>query len=403
MLSAESLGTLLLSLATGFPDRAKNMVQTSDELTEDERQLLWQPLVSSEDPAVQVRRLGDAVRSAGKWDFFANECYRTAFYLGDGLDDLRQDELFAYFRSNRAGRVLDKWVHYFPIYSRHFAPYRGRPIRILEIGIYRGGSLDMWQWYFGPQVTLVGIDIDESAKAASDPRHAVEIGDQTDAEFLRRVSETHGPFDIIIDDGGHEMRQQIVTAETLFPLLADGGVFLVEDCHTSYWDSHHGGRGREGTFIEWAKERIDDVNGYHQPGDVDRLWTDQVAAIHCYDSVVVFDKKTRFAPFAEQVGHAEFLMYPRSTSQMMAELVATRDSAISERDAFAAAMAQNRGDLEDEIRALRAEITALRPENARLSLRLRQARDDLDATRQALRSLRRTGGDRLRRLVGRDR
>jgi Methyltransferase domain len=402
MLSAESLGTLLLSLATGFPDRAKHMVQTSEELTEEERQLLWQPLVSSDEPAVQARRLGDAVRSAGKWDFFANECYRTAFYLGDGLDELRQDELFAYFRSNRAGRVLDKWVHYFPIYSRHFAPYRGRPVRILEIGIYRGGSLDMWQWYFGDQVTLVGIDIDDSARAASDPRHAVEIGDQTDAEFLRQVSERHGPFDIVIDDGGHEMRQQIVTAETLFPLLADGGVFLIEDCHTSYWESHNGGRGREGTFIEWTKNRIDDVNGYHQAGDVDRLWTDQVAGIHYYDSVVVLDKKTRFAPFAEQVGHAEFLMYPRSVAQMMAELVATRDSAITERDAYAATLAQNRGDLEDEIRALRAELAGLRPENARLSLRLRQAREDLDLTRESLRSLRRSGRDRLRRLVGRD-
>ena len=164
-----------------------------------------------------------------------------------------------------------------------------------------------------------------------------------------------------------------------------------------------GGRGREGTFIEWTKERVDDVNGYHQAGDVDRLWTDQVAGIHCYDSVVVLDKKTRFAPFAEQVGHAEFLMYPRSVAQMMAELVATRDSAITERDAFAAALAQNRGDLDDEIRTLRAELAGLRPENARLSLRLRQAREDLDSTREALRGLRRTSGERLRRLVGRDR
>jgi hypothetical protein len=401
MLSAESLGTLLLSLATGFPDRAKNIVQTSDELTDDERRLLWEPLVSSDAPAVQARRLGDAVRSAGKWDFFANECYRTAFYLGDGLAELREDELFGYFRSNRAGRVLDKWVHYFPIYSRHFAPYRGRPVRILEIGIYRGGSLDMWHWYFGPQVTLVGVDIDEAARAATDPRHAVEIGDQTDPEFLRSVAERHGPFDIIIDDGGHEMRQQIVTAETLFPLLADGGVFLVEDCHTSYWESHHGGRGREGTFIEWTKDRIDDVNGYHQATEVDRLWTDQVAGIHYYDSVVVIDKKSQFAPFAEQVGHAEFLMYPRSVSQVMTELVATRDAAINERDAAAAALEKNRGDLEDEIRALRAELASMRPQNARLGLRLKQAREDLDATRQSLRSLRRDGGERLRHIVRR--
>ena len=184
-------------------------------------------------------------------------------------------------------------------------------------------------------MTLVGVDIDEDAKAASDPRHVVEIGDQTDVDFLRRVAEEHGPFDIIIDDGGHEMQQQIVTTETLFPLLADGGVFLVEDTHTSYWDSYDGGRNRAGTFMEWAKNRLDDVNGFHQPGPVDPVWTGQLDGVHVYDSVVVFDKKTRFAPFAEQVGHAEFLMYPRSAAGMFAELLATRDAARNERDAAA--------------------------------------------------------------------
>lgn len=402
MFSAESLGSLLLSLATGFPDRAKNLVQTSEELTDEERGLFWAPLSSSDDPAVQARRLGDAVRSAGKWDFFANECYRTAFYLGDGLAELRENELFGYFRANRAGRVLDKWIHYFPIYSRHFAPYRHRPIKVLEIGIYRGGSLDMWHWYFGPEATLVGIDIDEAAKAATDPRHVVEIGDQTDADFLRRVAEQHGPFDIIIDDGGHEMQQQIVTAETLFPLLNEGGVYLVEDCHTSYWESHHGGRGRSGTFIEWSKERIDDVNGYHQASDIDRLWTDQVEGVHHYDSVVVFDKKRRFAPFAEQVGHAEFLMYPRSVAQMMTELVATRDAAINERDAARAAANQNLDERHEEIRLLRAELAALRPDNAKLQLRLRQSRTDLDTTRESLRHLRRDGRARLAGLLRRN-
>jgi hypothetical protein len=394
MLSAESLGTLLLALATRNPDRAKNLVQTSKELSDEERSLLFAPLVASDDPAVQVRAIGDAVRAAGQWDFFANECYRTAFYLGDGLDELRKDELFAYFRSNRAGRVLDKWVHYFPIYSRHLAPYRGRPVRVLEIGIYQGGSLDMWRWYLGEQATFVGIDIDPRAREATDPRHVVEIGDQTDAEFLRRVAEEHGPFDIIIDDGGHEMRQQIVTAETLFPQLADGGLFLVEDCHTSYWDSHDGGLKREGTFMEWVKDRVDDVNGYHRSGDVDRLWTDHVAGIHCYDSVVVLDKKARFAPFAEQAGHAEFLMYPRSVAQVMTELVATRDAALAERDAARAANSE-RGDRDEEIRALRAELAALRPSNARLSFGLKQTRAELETTRRSLRDLRRSGRARL--------
>lgn len=400
MFSAESLGILLLSLATGFPDRAKNMVQTSEELTDEERKLLWQPLASSDVPAEQARGLGDAIRHGGTNDFFANECYRAAFYLGDGMARLREDPLFGYFSSHRAGRVLDKWVHYFPIYSRHFAPYRGRPVRVLEIGIYRGGSLDMWQWYFGPQVTLVGIDIDPDARAATDPRHVVEIGDQTDPDFLRRVAERHGPFDIIIDDGGHEMQQQIVTAETLFPLLADGGVFLVEDCHTSYWDSYEGGRNRPGTFMEWAKQRLDDVNGFHQPEAVDPVWTGQLDSVHVYDSVVVFDKRTRFAPFAEQVGHAEFLMYPRSAAGMFSELLATRDAARNERDQLRESVAVQDDARDDELRLLRAELAQLRPSSARLDTRLHQLQEELDGARAALRRLRRGGVFRRRGSAG---
>jgi hypothetical protein len=395
MFTAESLGTLLLALSTGFPDRAKNMVLTSEELSEDERKLLWEPLTTTDDPAAQARGLGDAIRQGGTNDFFANECYRAAFYLGPGVAELRNDPLFTYFSAHRAGRVLDKWAHYFPIYSRHFAPYRGRPVRILEIGIYRGGSLDMWQWYFGDQVTLVGIDIDEDARAASDPRHVVEIGDQTDADFLRRVAEDHGPFDIIIDDGGHEMQQQIVTAETLFPLLADGGVFLVEDCHTSYWESYEGGRNRPGTFMEWAKQRLDDVNGFHQPSPVDPVWTGQLDGVHVYDSVVVFDKKTRFAPFAEQVGHAEYLMYPRSAAGMFSELLATRDAARNERDGLRAQLAEQDESRDEELRLLRAEVASLRPSNAALGSRLNQLKGELDNTRNALRRLRRGTGPSL--------
>ncbi|TFV87770.1 class I SAM-dependent methyltransferase [Blastococcus sp. CT_GayMR16] len=400
MFSAESLGTLLLSLATGFPDRAKNMVLTSEELTEDERKLLWEPLTTTDVPAAQARGLGDAIRQGGTNDFFANECYRAAFYLGDGITQLREDPLFGYFSSHRAGRVLDKWVHYFPVYSRHFAPFRGRPVRILEIGIYRGGSLDMWQWYFGSQVTLVGVDIDEDARAASDPRHVVEIGDQTDADFLRRVAGQHGPFDIIIDDGGHEMQQQIVTTETLFPLLADGGVFLVEDTHTSYWESYEGGRNRAGTFMEWAKNRLDDVNGFHQPGEVDPVWTGQLDSVHVYDSIVVLDKKTRFAPFAEQVGHAEFLMYPRSAAGMFSELLATRDAARNERDQLRATSAAEDDARDEELRLLRAELASLRPSAAALNTRLNQLKGELDNARSSLRQLRRGDGTSVWRRRG---
>jgi hypothetical protein len=153
--------------------------------------------------------------------------------------------------------------------------------------------------------------------------------------------------------------------------------------------------------MEWAKNRLDDVNGFHQPGPVDPVWTGQLDSVHVYDSVVVFDKKTRFAPFAEQVGHAEFLMYPRSAAGMFSELLATRDAARNERDKLREAVLAQDAAREDEVRLLRAEVASLQPSNAALTTRLTQLKGELDNARTSLRNLRRGDGtSRWRRRGG---
>jgi hypothetical protein len=396
MLSEDTLKAVLLAVSAKSEDDLERTLEKSEDLTPEEGELVRAALATATEPAARARALGDALRGAGTIDFLSNECYRAAFYLGDGLSDLRTDPLFGFFSTKRTGRILDKWIHYFPIYSEHFSAYRGTKVRILEIGVYRGGSLDMWRWFFGPDAVIVGVDIDERAREVSAPDHVVEIGDQTDPDFLRSLSEKYGPFDIVIDDGGHEMRQQIVTAETLFPLIADGGVLLTEDCHTSYWAAYQGGTGMPGTFIEWCKAKVDDVNAYHQARAVDPVWTDSLASLAFYDSVVVLKKKRRFAPFAEQVGHAEFLMLPRSTAQQFTELRASRDSAVAERDAVRAQDHGDRAAMEEELRQLRAELAGIRPSAALLNARLDQARADLDATRTMVRELRRAAASRVR-------
>ena len=55
--------------------------------------------------------------------------------------------------------MIHKWLHYFPIYETHLEPYRGRDVRLLEIGVSHGGSLQMWQDYFGSGSTIVGVDV----------------------------------------------------------------------------------------------------------------------------------------------------------------------------------------------------------------------------------------------------
>jgi hypothetical protein len=330
VLSRSSLTSILYSIATGYTDRAVELLTTSDEISDDERELLTRPVVADDDCTAQARGLGDALRSLGAERHLSNECYRVAFYAGDDWKALSSNPLYAFFVANRGGNPLDKWVHYFEIYDRHLASYRGRPVRVLEIGVYRGGGLEMLRHYLGPDAHLVGIDIDEVALAAA-RGYEVELGDQADPEFLRCVSEKHGPFDIVIDDGGHTMLQQIASVETLFPLLNEEGTYLVEDCHTSYWPAY-ADQGLDGqTFIEWVKDRIDDLNAYHhsQLQEFTSPWQTHLDGLHIYDSVAVLYKRRRVAPFSELAGTKEFINYDRDTGALHLELLATRDAAIA--------------------------------------------------------------------------
>ena len=85
----------------------------------------------------------------------------------------------------------------------------------------------------------------------------MEIGDQSDPGFLTRIGQTHGPFDLIVDDGGHQMHQQTTSFRHLWPRLNDRGLYIVEDTHTSYWPGFGGGLRQPTSFIEFAKDLID--------------------------------------------------------------------------------------------------------------------------------------------------
>ena len=126
-----------------------------------------------------------------------------------------------YFRANQ-GRLIHKWIHYFDIYHRHFAPYRGRDVNIVEFGVSHGGSLEMWREYFGPLARVTGVDIDPRCAALTGERIDVVIGNQEDRGFLNELADRVGEIDIVIEDGGHTMGQQIATFEELWPRVTAG-------------------------------------------------------------------------------------------------------------------------------------------------------------------------------------
>jgi predicted O-methyltransferase YrrM len=110
------------------------------------------------------------------------------------------------------------------------AGFRETATSILEIGVYKGGSIRAWQEYF-PSAKIVGIDC-KPACSRYMPRGAVfELGSQDDTEFLEGVAKRHGPFDMVIDDGSHRPAHQMVAFNTLMTHLKPGGLYVIEDVH----------------------------------------------------------------------------------------------------------------------------------------------------------------------------
>ncbi|WP_420450900.1 class I SAM-dependent methyltransferase [Ilumatobacter sp.] len=190
------------------------------------------------------------------------------------------------------GRLVHKVDHYFPIYERHLGRFVGRRPRVLEIGVAQGGSLELWHRWFGRGTVTIGVDVEERSTAFRGRRRHIEIGDQGDVAFLRRVAEEHGPFDIVLDDGSHRAEHQVLLLETLWDDLAADGVLIVEDLHTDYWPSYGGGHLRPGTFIERVKPLLDDVNAHNSREESFRptRFTETLVGIHVYDSVVVLER-----------------------------------------------------------------------------------------------------------------
>jgi hypothetical protein len=186
---------------------------------------------------------------------------------------------------------MDKWAHYFPIYDRHFSWYVNKSLTFLEIGVARGGSLQMWQRFFGPLAKIVGIDIQERSKSYEVPGTFVRIGDQADERFLQSLIDEFGVPDVVLDDGSHRMEHISKTFNFLYPKLPKNGVYVVEDLHTAYWDEYGGGVSKPDTFINISKNFIDRLNADHTRGQVvPDFITRQTFGISFYDSVVVFEK-----------------------------------------------------------------------------------------------------------------
>ena len=190
-------------------------------------------------------------------------------------------------------RVIDKPIRYFAVYDKYLKKFRNTDAVILEIGVQNGGSTQMWKKYFGKDAKIIGVDIDERCKSVADEQITIEIGSQDDVDFWKYFQEKYPRVDVLLDDGGHTMLQQIITFQQMFPHLRDGGIYMCEDCGTSYWPSHGGGN-HPNTFIGFAKRLIDEMNAF----DIQRVTNEKVVTyntlnigeIHFFPGIVTIEK-----------------------------------------------------------------------------------------------------------------
>lgn len=208
------------------------------------------------------------------------------------------------FFFDKEHRMIHKWKHYFEVYDRYFKPLQEKKINLLEIGISHGGSLEMWQYYFKNHLNIYAVDINPECKKFESENVKIFIGSQEDKNFLKDLKQQIPKVDIMIDDGGHTMKQQITTFEILFDHIADNGIYICEDLHTSYWKFYGGGYKKKNSFIEYSKNLIDLLHAWHTKKIKIDNFTKSAFSIHFYDSMMVIEKRKIEAPYDVKSGKA---------------------------------------------------------------------------------------------------
>lgn len=167
--------------------------------------------------------------------------------------------------------------NFYPLYEKKLIPFIGKSLKFLEIGVQDGSSIKKWR-KMSPSWNVHGVDIDPECEAEN-----IFIGDQLDKKFMEKFHN----FDIIIDDGGHTWKQQIETFEHLFPTMRKGGLYIIEDLHTSFWKTFD---DYEISCVDYFLKKVPHLN-YKVANDAGRLLGEPlkdlgIKAIEFYPSII---------------------------------------------------------------------------------------------------------------------
>ena len=174
---------------------------------------------------------------------------------------------------------------YCDVYDGLFEKFKNKLITFLEISVLNGGSLFMWREFFGKDARIIGVDLNPDAKQWEKDGFEIYIGSQSDPSFWEDLNKKIGSVDIILDDGDHTYIQQIVTAENVLDNIAEGGLLVVEDNHTSYMK---GFGNKTFSFINYVNIWIDRINSrfddFPKSAGNKRVWS-----VEIFESIVAFN------------------------------------------------------------------------------------------------------------------
>lgn len=216
-----------------------------------------------------------------------------------------------------------KWEHYLEIYDQHLKNKASSlsPVTLLELGIQNGGSLEIWAKYLPVNSRIIGVDIEKKcSQLLFPPNITVLIGDASDPLFIKNKLLNY-TYDIIIDDASHMPRETIAAFTMLFGQLAPGGLYFVEDTHTSYWAPFKGGFKKK-TAIEYFKTFIDALHYdyikfpfYFSRSDRKKfgLINQQIRSITFYDSILVIEKNltSKCEPYSKVFAGDDDSLFPQ--------------------------------------------------------------------------------------------
>ncbi len=170
--------------------------------------------------------------------------------------DSQKEDSVTYLRA--LGGLTDKVQNGFvDAYRSQFQDLVDQPVRLLEIGIFKGGSLLLWDLLFQhPQARIIGIDL-ALPDIELPERVSMYPCDQNDSEGLKTIAQEHGPFDVVIDDCSHYAQETRNCFNVLIDHICPGGYYVIEDWCVGYWSDMQKSGILPSTFKEMYRPEFD--------------------------------------------------------------------------------------------------------------------------------------------------